>query len=200
MLAFRDGNGVARRPFGRHQRLSQGAGGRGDLREGLPDVARDGADGCAPRLRGAGPHLGHLPQAGGLDRRQGGRRGARKHAGRLSSVLHRSPRDRSVPRTEKRSPCRAGETSRTTGSEPRWSRPSWISWTRTAVRNERLENERPERSIRERSSDRSQVHPGTIRQRPVWKDRHRGINVACGHLTMTTAYEAKSGRRWPCSG
>jgi DNA topoisomerase I len=68
-------------------------------------------------------------------------------------------------------------------------------------RQQRAAGERaPARSIRERSRERSQVRPRSDPTTSVWKGRHRGINVVCGHLTTTTAYGAKSDRRWPCSG
>ena len=71
---------------------------------------------------GAGPHLGHLPQARGLDRRQGGGRGAREHAGGLPSVLHRPPGDRSVPeRRDDRPAPRPGSHGRP-GPRRRWNR------------------------------------------------------------------------------
>ena len=82
---------VARRAVRGHQRVPQGSRGRRDLGEGFQDVARDGADGGAPGLARGGAHLGHLPQAGGLDGRQGGGRGCsgthRPFAGRPISTL-----------------------------------------------------------------------------------------------------------------
>ena len=34
----------------------------------------------------------------------------------------------------------------------------------------------------------------------VWNERHRGIDVTCGHVTTKTTYAARSVRRSPCSG
>ena len=175
---------VARRPVGGHQRLPQGARAGGHLGEGLPDVARDGADGRAPRLAGRRAHVGHVPQASGLLGRQGGGRGAREHARGLPSVLHRPPGDRPVPqRRDDRPAARAGPDRRSGPSG------GGIGGPRSLGARARLAAVPRDGGSRRRSSSLPNVPTSS-----VWNDRHRGTNITCRRATTTTSLRSEVGQ------
>ena len=117
---------LARHHQRRHQRLPARGDRRRGERQGLPHLARDGADGRRARGLDAGTDLGERAQAGRDPRGQGGRRVPRQHPRGLPVVLHRPAGHRPVRRRRDHRGRRSSGSGRTPTSASRpptaWSR------------------------------------------------------------------------------